>query len=174
MGVSYGLSKLYYAVLSENGYGTPKNIPGAVSIKLDPVIREIKFTGLDGEEKTPYTIFDGYNGTIEFAGLTDDFLKDILGYTDADDGTLIEVVPSFVLPKCALLFETSGVPQRHKYFYSAFSRPAFSAETTSNSVKIDPISLSVSIRKHPTTKEIKRISSNASAASYKEWFSAVN
>lgn len=174
MRISYGLSKLYYAVLSDNGYGTPKNIPGAVRINLDPVIREIKFTGLDGEEKTPYTIFDGYNGTIEFAGLTEDFMKDILGYTAAEDGTLIEIVPSFVLPKCALIFETSGTVARHKYFYSTFSRPGFSAETTSNSVKIDPVSLSVSIRKHPATKEFKRISSNISAASYKNWFSAVN
>ena len=59
MGISYGLSKLYYAVLSDNGYGTPKSIPGAVRINLDPVIREIKFTGLDGEEKHPIRSLTG-------------------------------------------------------------------------------------------------------------------
>ncbi|MGN0617743.1 MAG: major tail protein [Huintestinicola sp.] len=173
MGVSYGLSKLYYAVISDNGYGTPKHLPGAVKIDLTPITRDIKFTGLDGEEKKPYTILDGYDGTIESAGLTDDFLVNILGYSRDTDGSLVEDGSVIALPNCAIMFETLGEKTRHRYYYCEFLRPSFSAETLSESVKVDTVTLSVRIRKHPTTKKIKRILKDTSADSYKTWFTAV-
>jgi len=168
---SYGLSKLYYAVLSDEGYSAPVHIPGAVKINLNPVVRSIKFTGLDGEEKEPYTFFDGYDGTIEFAGLTEDFLRDVLGYT-VSGGIIVESADSFAAPVCAVMFETAGNFLRHKYYCCSFARPSFSAETTAESVKIDTAVLSVKIRKHSVTKEIKRIAASADSA-YTDWFKAV-
>ena len=45
--ISYGLSSLYYAVISDTGYLTPKPLPGAVKINLTPEEYNLTFTGLD-------------------------------------------------------------------------------------------------------------------------------
>ena len=77
--IKYGIKNVYYAIctLAPNGsatYATPKALPGAVSISLDQQGDTNKFYA---DNIVYYTSVanNGYEGDLEVAMLTDDFLK---------------------------------------------------------------------------------------------------
>ena len=93
--VKYGLKNVYYAVATIDAsthaatYSTPVAFPGAVSLSLDPEGELTPFRA-DNVDYWVGNSNNGYSGDLEMALITDSFRKDVLGYTDDDNGVLVE------------------------------------------------------------------------------------
>lgn len=136
--VRFGLSKLYYAVLTEgstNAWATPVAIPGAVSMDISD----------NGSSNTFYAdniayyksiSNNGYTGSVEVAQIPDAMLTDVWGMTLNSDGVLVE--KSGIQPKpFALLFkvDTDGVDELNVlYKVTPTSKPTSSPATVEDSV----------------------------------------
>ena len=170
--VTYGLSRLSYALLTEDGtYAAPLSLPGAVKITLSPETFAISFTGLDCIPQDDNLIEYGYKGQFTVAGLTTDFKKSVYGYEGAD-GDLIEkrTVTSQV---CALLFETDGgIPMRQCYYVCRFGKPEIVHETKTETTTVSTFSIPVTMRANASAS-IRRVNFNTNSDTYKNWFKAV-
>lgn len=138
--VKYGISHCYYAVatIAADGsatYGTPKSLPGAVSLSLDQQGDTNKFYA---DNIVYYTSVanNGYEGDLEVAKLTDDFLKDILGYTADANGILFENAGAPVV-HFALMFQFEGDAhaRRHVLYNCTCNRPSVSGTTKEESIE---------------------------------------
>ena len=136
--VRFGLSKLYYAVLTEgdaNAWATPVAIPGAVSMDLSDNGSSNTFYA-DNIAYYKSTSNNGYTGTVEVAQIPDQMLTDIWGMTLNTDGVLVE--KAGVQPKpFALLFkvDTDGVDELNLFYRVVpTSKPSSSPATTEDSV----------------------------------------
>lgn len=108
--VNFGLSKLYYAVLTEgadNAWGTPVAVPGAVSITLEDNSTSTPFYA---DNITYYRSFanNGYSGSLELARVPENMLADIFGIEEnTTDKVLYEYTGT--QPKSfALMFQREG------------------------------------------------------------------
>lgn len=136
--VRFGLSKLYYAVLTEgptNAWATPVAIPGAVSMDISD----------NGSANTFYAdniayyksiSNNGYTGSLEVAQIPDQMLADVWGFAVNTDGVLVE--KTGVQPKpFALLFKvgTDNVDELNLFYkVTPTSKPASSPATVEDSV----------------------------------------
>lgn len=169
--ISYGLSRLYYAVISESGYLTPKPLPGAVKISLSPEEHVLTFTGLDCIPREVCSAVYGYKGTVTLAGLTADFYEDIYGYTPVAGGYTEKV--SSAVTSCALLFETSGEPiSRHCYYSCKFGAHEFTAETKGQNVNVATVAVPVTVRSL-ANGDIRRINTEPGSEVFENWFKEV-
>lgn len=81
--VQFGLKNVYYALLTEGAstaptFGTPKKIPGAVTLELSHETAEVNFYA-DNQAYYRSAKNNGYTGSMTLARFTDDFLKDCCG-----------------------------------------------------------------------------------------------
>lgn len=146
--VKFGLKNVHYAVatIAIDGsatFGTPKKIPGAVSLSFDP-----------NGENTPFYADDvvyynapgaaGYNGDLEMAELTDDFRADILGEKVDDNGLKYEMAGAPV-KNFALLFEFDGDKNatRHVLYNCTSSRPGIASQTKEDTTEPQTTSLTI-------------------------------
>lgn len=136
--VRFGLSKLYYAILTEgstNAWATPVAIPGAVSMDISD----------NGSSNTFYAdniayyksiSNNGYTGTLEVAQIPDQMLADVWGFTLNTDGVLVE--KTGVQPKpFALIFkvDTDNVDELNLFYkVTPSSKPQSSPATVEDSV----------------------------------------
>jgi len=134
--VKFGLKNVHYAVVTETGgeitYDTPKPIPGAVSLTLNPRGERTDFYADDMLYYTSATN-DGYEGDLEVALFPDEFKKVVLGYKEDANGVLFE--DANAIPKnFALLFEFSGDKNavRHVLYNVIPSRPNLQSSTKTN------------------------------------------
>ena len=140
--VRFGLKNVYYAMLTEaadsstnNSFGTPKAVPGAVSMTMDS-------NGTDGtfyaDNVAYYKTFanNGYTGSLEMARITDEMLEDVWGMT-VENGILTE--KNNVQPKpFALMFQISGDKNEELYvLYRVVptSKPSMGSETVAEEVE---------------------------------------
>lgn len=140
--VRFGLKNVYYALLTEaadsstnNSFGTPKAVPGAVSMTMDS-------NGTDGtfyaDNVAYYKTFanNGYTGSLEMARITDEMLEDVWGMT-VENGILTE--KNNVQPKpFALMFQISGDKNEELYvLYRVVptSKPSMGSETVAEEVE---------------------------------------
>lgn len=140
--VRFGLKNVYYALLTEaadsstnNSFGTPKAVPGAVSMTMDS-------NGTDGtfyaDNVAYYKTFanNGYTGSLEMARITDEMLEDVWGMT-VENGILTE--KNNVQPKpFALMFQISGDKNEELYvLYRVVptSKPSMGSETVAEQVE---------------------------------------
>lgn len=136
--VRFGLSKLYYAILTEgdtNSWATPVAVPGAVSLDLSDNGSGNTFYA-DNIAYFKSTSNNGYSGTLEVAQIPDAMLADVWGMTLNADGVLLE--KSGVQPKSfALIFQvdTDGVDELNVlYKVTPSSKPQSNPATTENSI----------------------------------------
>lgn len=108
--VNFGLSKVYYAVLTEgttNSWATPVHVAGAVSLTIDDNSTSNPFYA---DNITYYRSFanNGYSGSLEMARIPENMLSDVFGITEnSTDKVIYEY--SNVSPKpFALLFQREG------------------------------------------------------------------
>lgn len=179
--VKYGLSKCYYAVLTEGAggaitYGTPVAFPGSVNVSFSK----------EGSDPEPFRADNidywmsgytnsGYTGTYEFAKIIDSFYTDVLGYVVDDNGILVEVAG--VAPKeFALMFQFEGdkTATRYVMYRCTASRPDLASQTTEES--ITPVTETLDIKAIPMTwqeRQIVKAKAVEGDTGYDAWFTSV-
>lgn len=142
--VKYGLKNVHAAILAETvvdgvttySYGTPKPVPGAVSISLEA----------QGETSPLYAddivyfrtnANNGYSGDLEIALIPEWFRTDILQEDDDANGVLVEKSDIGESVKFALLFEFTGDAKgiRHVLYNCSASRPSLESQTKEENIE---------------------------------------
>jgi len=176
--VRYGLKNCYYAkaTFDEDGnvtYDTPKRLPGAVSLSLDPEGESENFYADD----IVYVVLNnnaGYEGDLELALIPEEFLKDILHEEEDENGVLLENANT-TFERFALLFEFTGDQHaiRHVFYCCSASRPSQEGDTKEDEKEVKTEELSI-IASALASGYVKAKSSiNTSKAVYDAWYDAV-
>ncbi len=186
--IKYGLKNCYYALVTETQdattgawtttYGTPKALPGAVSISLDPTGNETsKFFADDTVYATTTTPNEGYEGELELARIPDAARVDIFGNSlEATDKTLAESGDD-VSNKIALLFQFAGDKNNTRFvlYNVTLGRPALTSQTKADS--IEPVTDTCALTAVPRADADHRIKDGTTADTpegvYNAWFDAV-
>lgn len=146
--VKYGLKNVHYAVatIAADGsatFGTPKRIPGAVNLSMDPSGEAVNFFADDSKyfSQTPNA---GYTGTLEVALVPDDFKVDVLGFKVDSNGALVEDANAITKP-FALLFEFQGDEKatRHVLYNNTAARPSVAGATKEESIEVQTETLNL-------------------------------
>lgn len=176
--IRFGLKNCYYAkaTFDEDGnvtYDTPKRLPGAVSLSLDPEGESENFYADD----IVYVVLNnnaGYEGDLELALIPEEFLKDILHEEEDANGVLLENANS-TFERFALLFEFTGDQNaiRHVFYCCSASRPSAEGDTKEDEKEVKTEELSI-IASALASGYVKAKSSvNTSKAVYDAWYDAV-
>lgn len=174
--IKYGLKNTHYAVITEaNGvvsYGTPKLVPGSVSLVQNAVGDPVTFYADDiayFEEDTN----NGYDGTIEMALIPDTFRVDVFGDEIDTNGALIENANA-TPKKVALMYEFTGDINkiRHVNYNVKVSRPNIDGSTKTNSKEPKTESMAIAVRPAIDTNDVKGKMEQGKAG-YDTFFSAV-
>lgn len=180
--VKYGLKNVHYAVatIAANGsatYGTPKPIPGAVSLSMDPQGEITKFRA-DNINYWVGQSNNGYEGDLEIALVPDSFKIDVLGFIEDSNDVLIEDAEAQTVP-FALLFEFDGDANktRHVLYNCTAGRPATAGETTDETIEpeTETLSLTASSIYNATIDKnvVKADCPSTNTTRYNGWLTAV-
>lgn len=182
--VKYGLKNVYYAVATIDAsthaatYSTPVAFPGAVSLSLDPEGELTPFRA-DNVDYWVGNSNNGYSGDLEMALITDSFRKDVLGYTDDDNGVLVENKDVEAV-HFALMFQFEGDQKatKHVLYNCTSTRPSAAGETTAETIEPQTETVTItasSIYNASLEREIVKASTGDSTDStvYDGWTSAV-
>ncbi|MDO4720965.1 MAG: phage tail protein [Peptostreptococcaceae bacterium] len=176
--IKYGLKNVHYAVITEEGgnitYGTPKPIPGAVSLsatakgeKNEFYADDILFFGTTANQ--------GYEGELEVAMIPDEFRKDVMGDKTDQHGVIFE--DASATPKnIALLFEFSGDQHasRCALYYVMIARPDIESETKKAQIEPKTEKLKFMAGPHPKTEIPFAKCYPEKKAQYDAWFQTVH
>ena len=180
--VKYNLKNVHAAVLTETvvdnetvfTYGTPKAIPGAVSISLDAEGESSPFYA-DGIVYFRSVTNNGYSGDLEIALIPEWFRTEVLQEQLDNKGVLIERSTNSESVKFALLFEFDGDEKaiRHVMYKCTCSRPSLESETKEDT--IEPGTEKLSITADPRSDGLvkARTGDAVDQATYNNWYSAV-
>ena len=179
--IKYGLSRVYYApaTLSTSGaatYTTPVQIPGAVSLSMDPSGEPNKFYA-DTIAYATLAANAGYEGELEVALIPDTFRQTILGEV-TDSNIQVEKAEASTQP-FALLFQFEGdeTASRHVFYNCTASRPNVGSQTTEESVEVQTEKLSITCGAIYNAKLdaniVKGKCADKTKSEYTNWFSAV-
>lgn len=182
--VKYGLKNVYYAVATIDEsthaatYSTPVAFPGAVSLSLDPEGELTPFCA-DNVDYWVGNSNNGYSGDLEMALITDSFRKDVLGYTDDDNGVLVENKDVEAV-HFALMFQFEGDQKatKHVLYNCTSTRPSAAGETTAETIEPQTETVTItasSIYNASLEREIVKASTGNSTDTtvYDGWTSAV-
>ena len=176
--IRFGLKNCYYAkaTFDEDGnvtYDTPKRLPGAVSLSLDPEGESENFYADD----IVYVVLNnnaGYEGDLELALIPEEFLKDILHEEEDANGVLLENANS-TFERFALLFEFTGDAKaiRHVLYCCSASRPNMEGNTREQQkeVKTEQLTLTATPLANGYVKA--KTGTNTSKAVYDNWYKSV-
>lgn len=172
--IKYGICNCYYAMLGAEGYGTPKALPGAVSISLDPQGDMYTFYA-DNIAYYKNAVNNGYEGDLELALLPDDFLTDVLGNEVVEnDNVMVEKVQT-TSPIFALGFQLEGDEKASRFwFYNCTAtRPTTSGQTKEESIEAQTETITIS--NSPTAEGVvrARTTDTTPTNTYSGWFSSV-
>lgn len=180
--VKYNLKNVHAAKLTETvkdgvstfTYGTPKAIPGAVSIGLDSEGDTNPFYA-DGIVYFRSVTNNGYSGDLEIALIPEWFRTEILQERLDDKGVLIEDTSVLDVVKFALLFEFDGDKNgiRHVMYNCTCSRPSIESETKED--KIEPGTEKLAITADPRADGLvkARTGDTTDQATYDNWYKNV-
>lgn len=182
--VKYGLKNVYYAVATIDAsthaatYSTPVAFPGAVSLSLDPEGELTPFRA-DNVDYWVGNSNNGYSGDLEMALITDSFRKDVLGYTDDDNGVLVENKDVEAV-HFALMFQFEGDQKatKHVLYNCTSTRPSAAGETTAETIEPQTETVTItasSIYNASLEREIVKASTGdkTDTTVYDGWTSAV-
>ena len=178
--VKFGLSNAYWAkvTVAADGtvsFGTPVKEPGFVSLSLSDNASENTFYA-DNIQYYRSTGGQGYTGTMEFAKLSEEFRKEILGETlDATDNVLVENASDTNSP-FALLYqveEDAGKSYRALYYVQAGKIP-IEASTITDTTEPQTDTVDITVSPVPDTMDLKASTTDATSDTIKDgWFTAV-
>lgn len=164
--VRFGISDVYYSKITVGTggaitYATPVAIPGAVSLTLDVEGDTNNFYADNGV----YASFDsnnGFTGTLTIADVPESVYTDLLGYhKDATSGLLTELAEANEVYFGLLCKVSSNEdPIGFKFYKCALSRPAFAANTTTESIEPDTQELSLNVMPIKTASGVSVVKSH--------------
>ena len=181
MKVKYGLKNCYYALatIADDGtatYGTPKRLPGAVALTMNPAGESTNFYA---DDSVYFSVAgaNGYTGTLEIAMIPDSFREEALGETKVD-GVYIESGVGSSQP-FALLFEFQSDENaiKHVLYNVTASRPSISGNTKGETVEVSTDTLNLTaatIHNAALNKDITKARvADDTAAAYSTWYTSV-
>lgn len=172
--VTFGLTNVHYAPITENQdgtytYGTPVRIPGAVSMSESPVGEATKFYADNG---VYYAVSSnqGYEQTLTFAKIPDQFRIDILG-DQLVNGGLYENANA-KQKQFALLYEIDGDKEADKFVYynCTASRPGNTTSTKGESVEVNTNELTINAAPRSSDMAIRWITGVETPQAIKDAF----
>lgn len=180
--VKYNLKNVHAAILTEtenNGvksfsYGTPKAIPGAVSISLDAEGESSPFYA-DGIVYFRSVTNNGYSGDLEMALVPEWFRTDVLQEALDSKGVLIEKSTNAESVKFALLFEFDGDVNciRHVLYNCTSSRPSIESETKEDTIEPGTEKLSITADPRADGLVKARTGDTTDQIAYDNWYKSV-
>ena len=179
--IKYGLSRVYYALatISTSGaatYATPKAIPGAVSLEMEPSGESDKFYA-DNIAYASFTANAGYTGDLEVALITDDFRKDVLG--EVVNGNIQYEKAAATNQPFALLFQFEGddTATRHVFYNCTAARPNVGSKTTEENIEVQTETLNLTVgsifNATLDANIVKGKCGDSTKTEYTSWFNAV-
>lgn len=176
--VEFGLSNVYFAKATVSGgavsYDTPKKIPGAVNLALTPSGGLSPFYA-DNIQYWRSNTNQGYEGSIEFALLTEDFRTDILGETLDANNVLLETKGNSSTP-FALLYQVEGDDDEELrvMYFCEVSRPPVNAATITDSTEPQTVTLDITCSPRPDNGVVKGDTTAATTTTVASaWFTGV-
>ena len=179
--VLYGIKNVHYAVATYDQqmgtitYDTPKPIPGAVELSLEPRGEMAEFYA----DNTLYFSAQnnqGYEGTLSIALIPEDFAVDCLGETKDDTDMVVSENANAKGKPFALLFEFEGDVKatRHVLYYCTANRPTVTSTTATDTIEPQPTELTFIASARPTDGLVKtKTTTDTPANIYDAWYSAV-
>ena len=176
--IKYGLKNVHVAIQTEADgtytYGTPRAIPGAVSLSLDAEGEASPFYA-DDIVYFQTSGNNGYAGDLEIALIPEWFRTDVLNEQKDANGVLAEVADGAEAPKFAMLFEFQGDVKaiRHVLYNCSCNRPGVGSKTKEET--IEPQTESLSIKNTPRSDGLVKAKTgdDVTSASYAAWYNAV-
>lgn len=180
--VKYNIKNVHAAKLTEtvaNGvvtytYGTPKAIPGAVSISFDPE-GDMKPFYADGIVYYRSLNNNGYSGDLEIALIPEWFRTEILQETLDAKGVLIEKSDSKENVRFALLFEFDGDVNaiRHVFYNCSAGRTGVESETKEDSIEPGTEKLTITADPRADCMVKARSGDTTNSTVYANWYKSV-
>ncbi len=176
--IKYNLKNVHAAVLTEDDglytYGTPKAIPGAVSLSLEAEGDTNPFYA-DGIVYYRTVANNGYSGDLEIALIPDWVRTDLLKELVDSNGVLVEKSGTTESVYFALLFEFDGDQKaiRHVLYKCNLARPTIASQTKEDS--IEPVTETLSITADPRADGMvkSRTGDDTDSTVYQNWYQAV-
>lgn len=176
--VEFGLRNCYYAVITvdEGGkitYGSPKRLPGVVSITFDKSGDLIRFKADDIDYYTNPNN-QGYEGTLTLARVPEEFRTEVLKEEKTDKGVILENSDAQVA-NIALMFEFQGDVKatRHLFYYCSVNRPSVGS-ATKDSGEPNKTELSLVASPRPTDNLVKAsTAAGVDETTYNSWYTTV-
>ena len=176
--VKFNLKNAHYAMLSiaEDGtvsYGTPVELPGAVSISLDANGEPENFYA-DGVAYYVINNNMGYDGDLELAIIPESFRVDALNETLDDNNVLVENANT-ELNSFALLFEFDGDVRhiRHVLYNCSASRPGIEGQTNEESRQVQTETLTIKATPLASGVVKAKTGDTTDSSTYNNWYNAV-
>ena len=180
--IKYNLKNVYAALLTESEtdgtvsytYGTPKAVPGAVSLSLDAEGDSKPFYA-DGIVYFRSVANNGYSGDLERALIPEWFRTDILQETKDAKGVLIEESTHTSSVKFALLFEFDGDVNaiRHVLYNCTAARPSIESETKEDAIEPGTEKLSITADPRADGLVKARTGDGTDSTTYANWYKSV-
>ena len=177
---SSGISGCHYAV--RGGSMLLKSLPGAIKLSFKPSSVDRSFIVRGETNVYSYTASrkcKERRAELEIVSLTKDFLVDVLGYIENQDGSLTAGVQPDV--HISLFYETEngGRPVRHQLFDCMVCFPTFDASTLGNKLTADVRKLEIVVNPDFSGNRVtnsnyetysRKIAKAANAALVNSWF----
>ena len=171
--VKYGLKNVHAAILAETvvdgvttySYGTPKPVPGAVSISL--YADDIVYFRTNAN--------NGYSGDLEIALIPEWFRTDILQEDDDANGVLVEKSDIGESVKFALLFEFTGDAKgiRHVLYNCSASCPSLESQTKEENTEPGTEKLTITADPRGDGLVKARTGDSTNTTVYNGWYASV-
>lgn len=180
--IKYGLEKAYYALITENTdgngntvytYGSPKALPGAVSLSLEASGDLVKFYA-DDVVYWQGAANNGYDGDFELAYFPETARADLLNEVKGADNVYYEYGDKQPA-KFAFLFKFLGDQKGrlHVLYDCMLSRPSLEGQTKEDTIEPQTETLTISAVPRPQDGLCKA-SVDGSETVAASWFSAVH
>lgn len=181
--IKYGLSDCYYAVatIGSDGtatYGSPKPIPGAVNLSLEPQGENSPFYA-DNIVYYVSSVNQGYQGDFEMAVVPESFKKDILGYIVDGKDILFENAEAEAV-HFALIFRFQGDLRatKHVLYNCTVTRPTQAGATKTDTVEPQTETLTITattVKNSVLGKNVVKAETvaDSNAGVYSDWEVAV-
>lgn len=132
--VQFGLKNVHYAVHDENGWATPKAVPGAVNLNL-AAEGELQKYYADDVEFWASNNNKGYSGEVEFNRIPDTMLQDVWGLRLSDKNKVLTEYANVEPKQIALLYEINGDQSAQLYclYCVTLGRPNIGSKTVGES-----------------------------------------